>query len=166
MVKKKMTAYNRHVQKEMKAGRTMKQAATSWKGRVKRTPSKRSRQPRRAVRTQRRTQNTMVKRKKRTVRRSSVPKPMDLALGAAIFSVVEPMADRLTQNFALGIPDEFVKIGGGIMLMKKYPRDKIASGVGIAATVIGINRLMTGGLNIATAAVKAPGAAQLARTAY
>jgi len=29
--KRKLSAYNRHVQKHMKAGRTMKQAAASWK---------------------------------------------------------------------------------------------------------------------------------------
>ena len=29
--KKKLSAYNRHVQREMKAGRSMKQAAASWK---------------------------------------------------------------------------------------------------------------------------------------
>jgi len=31
-VKRKLSAYNRHVQREMKAGRSMKQAATSWRG--------------------------------------------------------------------------------------------------------------------------------------
>ena len=30
--KRKLSAYNRHVRKEMKAGKTMKQAARSWKG--------------------------------------------------------------------------------------------------------------------------------------
>lgn len=40
--KKKLSAYNRHVQKHMKAGRTMKQAAASWKSGSRSKYSRRS----------------------------------------------------------------------------------------------------------------------------
>jgi len=42
MVKRKLTAYQRHCQREMKAGKTMKQAAASWKGGSSKKTTKRS----------------------------------------------------------------------------------------------------------------------------
>ena len=47
--KRKVSAYNRHVGREMKAGKTMKQAAASWRGgtRPSSSPSRRRAAPRR-----------------------------------------------------------------------------------------------------------------------
>lgn len=51
--KRKLSAYQKHVQREMKAGKTMKQAAASWKKRgvtAKRSPRKALTKPKRTVR--------------------------------------------------------------------------------------------------------------------
>jgi hypothetical protein len=50
--KKQLSAYNRHVQKEMKAGKSMKQAAASWRG-SNTAPRKTLAQRARALRTRR-----------------------------------------------------------------------------------------------------------------
>ena len=49
-VKRALSPYNRHVQREMKAGRSMKQAAASWKSGSKRTSVRRISVPRRKTR--------------------------------------------------------------------------------------------------------------------
>ena len=49
-VKRALSPYNRHVQREMKAGRSMKQAAASWKSGSKRTSVRRISVPRRRAR--------------------------------------------------------------------------------------------------------------------
>lgn len=54
--KRKPSAYNRHIGREMKAGRTMKQAAASWK-----SGSKKSSPKKRASRTTTRRSNTTAK---------------------------------------------------------------------------------------------------------
>lgn len=48
---RKLSAYNLHTQKEMKAGKTMKQAARSWKRSPKNKTSKSTSKPKRSVRT-------------------------------------------------------------------------------------------------------------------
>lgn len=53
---RKLSAYNKHVQREMKAGKTMKQAAASW----------RSRGTSRSTSTTTRKKKTMAKKKKKT----------------------------------------------------------------------------------------------------
>lgn len=59
MAKRKLTAYQRHVQREMKAGKTMEQAARSWKsGKTTKSRSKRRRK-------------TVARKKKKSSKRGS-----------------------------------------------------------------------------------------------
>lgn len=48
---RKLSAYNLHVRKEMKAGKTMKQAARSWKSSPKKKRTRSTSKPKRSVRT-------------------------------------------------------------------------------------------------------------------
>ena len=48
---RKLSKYNLHVRKEMKAGKTMKQAARSWKSSPKKKSSRSTSKPKRSVRT-------------------------------------------------------------------------------------------------------------------
>lgn len=151
MAKKKraLSAYNRHMSREMKKGRTFKQAVASWKGgKSKQTKSVRKRTQRSAPKRTRRRTTTMA-RKKKTYRRSAALKPSDLAVGAAAYTLAEPMINSLANRVGIGIQDEFVKGGLGYLAYKgKLGKSKMIKGAGVAAMVISVNRLMSGGMGI------------------
>lgn len=76
-------------------------------------------------------------------------RPSNLAIGAVAFSFAEPFINQLTAGIGGGIPDEIVKIGLGMLAMKKG-KGQLIKGAGAAALVIGVNRLASGGLAFGT----------------
>jgi hypothetical protein len=129
--KRKLSAYNIHMRKEVRAGKTFKQAAASWKGRGKTHTGGRA----------------VAKRRRKTgrVRRyyAKHREKIDLlagAIGATTFALIEPSVDKFLAGRVPAAYDDFVKAGGGILLMR-YGKQKYLKEVGRAAYYIGINRL-------------------------
>ena len=105
-VRRKLSAYNRHVQRVMKQGKTMKQAAASW--RSGRKPSTRTRRA-----------TTSVRRpatRRRAARKTKVRK-----VGKSGFNTQKIM--KYVRLAALGAPAAAIAMGAGT------PEQKIRSGI-------------------------------------
>ena len=97
-VKRALSPYNRHVQREMKAGRSMKQAAASWKSGSKRTSVRRISVPRRKTRSRavaRKPRSTGGRRKMGGFNSQKIMKYIRLvALGAPVATALMSPADN------------------------------------------------------------------------
>ena len=110
--KRKPSAYNRHVGREMKAGKTMKQAAASWKKKPRLKTLRHSSKPKKRKR-------NVVKKKGR--KRSGIRLPGGLGpKGIAMGALGLMLVPRLTginspggAKLATGLALRTLKIGGG-----------------------------------------------------
>jgi len=113
--KRKPSAYNKHVGREMRAGRTMKQAAASWKSRGTRKTT-RKRASRKPTKRRRKT----IARKKKS-RRGGIRLPGGLgikgiamgALGLMLVPQITGITSPGGSKLATGLALRTLKIGGG-----------------------------------------------------
>ena len=87
---RKLSAYNRHMSKEMKKGKTFKQAVSSWKGSSSTKKRKKTRRKTVKRKTRRRV-NTMPRRRRRTRRRVASSTFMNTILGGAAAGIIQGM---------------------------------------------------------------------------
>ena len=113
--KKKLSAYNRHVQKEMRAGKTMKQAARSWKSKKTGPTRKKASSPKKNTKRRK----TIAKKKKRS--RGGFRLPGGLGpkgiitgiLGLMLVPRVVPVSTPGQAKLATGLALRALKMGGG-----------------------------------------------------
>ena len=111
--KKKLSAYNRHVQREMKAGKTMKQAAKSW-----RQKTGASKKPKSPANTKRRKRTTTKKKKSRSkgFRLPGGLGPKGILtgiIGLALVPRIVPVTTPGQAKLATGLALRALKLGGG-----------------------------------------------------
>ncbi len=132
--KRKVSAYNRHVGREMKAGKTMKQAAASWRSRGKsKSTAKRSRK-------------TTAKKKKGGRRGSRIIGNVGLK-GLLTGGLTLLAADRLVPNIG-GVYNSPLKevAAGAVAKMAGVGGATLITSGAMKAAAITISRILQGGL--------------------
>ena len=138
MGKRKPSAYNRHVGREMKAGKTMKQAAASWKGGG---ASKTRSAPRKARKVARRT--TKRKTSKRSLTLGGYG-PMGILKATALYLGVLMGAARIAPAVT-AIPGGVEAATGGVAMVTGLPGNAFLA---LGAAKFVANVILRGGIGV------------------